>query len=418
MLSEKYNKLMALVVVAVVTAAVVWVFVASWTVKLSGPMVQMLEEDSFTLVWFYDAGGQKAEVTLKPEAAEGTDVQRFMVTPTDEQYLTEVEGLQPDTLYVYSICLAGTEAGEPPLATGEVHTAPADTSGFRFMAFGDGGWGSSEQYELAKGMPGYNPRLVVHTGDLIYMEGAAGDYYEKFYKPYKNLLTSAAFYPCIGNHDWDTYQAVPMYDNFVLPENGPQGAHPERHYWFDYGNVRFVAFDSNATFTELRDQVAPWLDQVLAGAKEKWKVVFYHHPYYSNAKHDPAGKIRQLIIPLFDRHQVDLVFRGHNHIYERTFPIYEDEVVEPGLGTVYMTTGAAGAPLYPAGENVPEYMAVQKDMVYSFTVLEVEGERITGQQIGMENEVLDEFTIFRNTGTPASTQPMEIQPAEGTAAAP
>jgi hypothetical protein len=51
-------------------------------------------------------------------------------------------------------------------------------------------------------------------------------------------------------------------------------------------------------------------------------------------------------------------------------------------------------------------------------VLEVEGERITGQQIGMENEVLDEFTIFRNTGTPASTQPTEIQPAEGTAAAP
>lgn len=66
-------------------------------------------------------------------------------------------------------------------------------------------------------------------------------------------------------------------------------------------------------------------------------------------------------MPLFAKHQVDLVINGHNHVYERTDAVKDGRVgravpigasTDPTRdGTVYVTAGCGGKDLYdfPAG---------------------------------------------------------------------
>jgi hypothetical protein len=91
----------------------------------------------------------------------------------------------------------------------------------------------------------------------------------------------------------------------------------QRYYAYARNNVRFFALDSN-----LMDQKQlAWLDAELKNAKEDWKICYFHHPLYSNAaRHGAAVDLRVLLEPIFIRHGVNVVFSGHDHVYERVKP--------------------------------------------------------------------------------------------------
>jgi hypothetical protein len=290
----------------------------------------------------------------------------------------------------------GVQGQSAVFARGAARTSPPHDASFRFMAFGDSGDGREIQYNLARLMPPFEPALVIHTGDLIFPDGAAEDYPEKFWRPYEDLLPRSAFYPCVGNHDYDGRDSSSLFDTFVLPENGPEASIPERHYWFDYAGVRFVCIDTNDTFDNLRDHVVPWLDGVLADAGDRWKVAFYHHPVYPNGKYPPSGKMHTLIVPMFDRHHLTIGFNGHNHMYGRSHPMRHERVVSPEQGTIYVTTAAGGNPLYKIGHPVPEYIAIQDNSKHSFTVIEVTREQMHIRQIAIDESIMDEFSIVRS----------------------
>ena len=69
-----------------------------------------------------------------------------------------------------------------------------------------------------------------------------------------------------------------------------------------------------------------WLEAELAAARREpgidWIVVCMHQVAMSSAHFNGADLgIRQQILPLFDRYGVDLVVAGHEHHFERTFPV-------------------------------------------------------------------------------------------------
>jgi Calcineurin-like phosphoesterase/Purple acid Phosphatase, N-terminal domain len=80
-----------------------------------------------------------------------------------------------------------------------------------------------------------------------------------------------------------------------------------------------------------------WLEHTLAAARSDPSVdmivVFMHQCAMSSARANGADMgIRRAWLPLFDRYQVDLVLSGHEHNYERTYPV---RGYDPGeLGTV------------------------------------------------------------------------------------
>ena len=92
-----------------------------------------------------------------------------------------------------------------------------------------------------------------------------------------------------------------------------------------------------------------WLEQTLAAARGDADVdlivVFMHQCPLSSARANGSDLgIRRAWLPLFDRYQVDLVLSGHEHGYERSYPVrgYDcgahGTVVNPGPG---QTRGAA-----------------------------------------------------------------------------
>lgn len=385
-LKRRYRQLVWLALAtAVVIAAGIWIGYRS--TALNGPMVQQLRPDQFLVVW---AGASGNSAKIKVTTPDGKPVHTKEVQPQDRRYKAVIQNLQPGLRYGYEV---SADEGKEALATGSARTDPGLKGSFRFLAFGDSGDGSRTQYRLAELMPEYAPDLVIHTGDLVFPDGAAEDYPEKFYRPYSELLARAAFYPCAGNHDYNDYEAGPMAEAFVLPRNGPEGSPPAMHYWFDYGKARFVCINSNVGFSEMKQQVVPWLDKVLADAGERWKIAFYHHPPYTGGKYAPSGKVRQLLVPLFDRYGVHLAFNGHNHMYERTHPLRGGQIRPTSQGTIYITTGAGGNPLYDVEHPNREYLRVQDNTQHSFTIVDVSPEKILIRQVGIDDQVIDTFAL-------------------------
>jgi predicted phosphodiesterase len=394
---------------AVIVGAIV---VSQWGGRAgltAGPMVQMVGPDGFTLVWF-QGEANNATVRVRPYGDAAWAIEKT-IKPTDGRGEVRIDGLNGSADYEYEIVAAG---GAPePLASGRTRTAPGRDEPFTFLAFGDSGWGQHEQFEVAALMAKQEFAMAVHTGDVVYLHGKDEHYPHKFFEPYAPWLGRAPIYPCLGNHDWDSNEGEPFFRRFTLPANGPAGVRPEEFYWFDYGDVRFVCLNSNEPFGVLQEKMVPWLDAALRDAGDQWKIVYYHHAVYTSGKYEPSGKMLQLAVPLFDRYGVALALQGHNHMYERTHPIHDNAVVEPGEGTVYVTTGAGGAPLYELREPVPDYMAVQFNTDYSFTLVDVSRDSLDVRQIRRDGETIDTFTIPR-----ARSAEAEGAPATGTADTP
>ncbi|MGC5411774.1 metallophosphoesterase family protein, partial [Streptomyces sp. DT225] len=104
-----------------------------------------------------------------------------------------------------------------------------------------------------------------------------------------------------------------------------------------------------------------WLDRRLGELRARrdidFLVVFFHHCAFSTTNaHASDGGVRDAWVPLFEKHRVDLVINGHNHVYERTDAILRNAVGRPVPigertdprrdGIVYVTAGGAGKALY------------------------------------------------------------------------
>jgi hypothetical protein len=92
-----------------------------------------------------------------------------------------------------------------------------------------------------------------------------------------------------------------------------------------------------------------------------WIVVLMHEVAMSSAHFNGADLgIRQAWLPLFDRYGVDLVLAGHEHHFERTFPVRglldagplltpapqetNTSLMDTGKGAVHMIIGGGGHP--------------------------------------------------------------------------
>ncbi|MBI4579890.1 MAG: metallophosphoesterase [Planctomycetes bacterium] len=386
----------AVAATAIATAWVGWDYRRRPVIVL-GPMVQQVTTDGFAL--FGQVHPDRAvEVTLRgrdPEnpsgPVDGPGLSSGWVSAQGGgRFIATFAGMEPGRTYEYEI-----RCGGQPLARHAVRTAPPGPRALRFVAFGDSGTGGWSQYRLARVMEQYRPDFLLHTGDLIYPRGRIEGFPNKFFRPYGRMLAEIPMYACLGNHEYKLKGVDPVAEAFVFPPNGPAGQPPERNYWFDYADARFVAIDSNNDEWFFRDVAAPWLDEVLRAAGDRWKIVFFHEPVYTQGRYPPAVKLLRTIVPVMERHGVELVLCGHNHMFERTHPIRDGRIAEPGEGTVYVTTGAGGANLAEVRLPMPDTIAVWNDRQHSFTLADLAPDIIVLRQIGESGLLIDEYHVRR-----------------------
>lgn len=369
----------------------------SWLAPASifeGPMLQRVEPESAMVIWFLSKNAT-CEFTVH---GPGGAVVPHSLMHEGLRYIGSTAGLAADTEYSYQINIAD----QPPVA-GVFRTAKRPGQPFQFVVFGDSGRGSPEQNRLAAVMSEAHPDFLLHTGDLVYPNGKRSDYPDHFFKPYAALIARLPFWPCLGNHDVAGTTAGAAYrEVFELPDNGPAGLTPKHNYWFDYAAARIIVLDSNLGPEALRDRVSPWVATVFTGCEAKWKFVSFHHPPYTTGKHSPSLEAQRQLVPAFEAAGVDIVFNGHDHVYERTRPLRGGQAVE-GPGVTYVVTGAGGADLYelkPPAER-PPYFVTEFNEKHSFTLIKIDGDELLGKQIAIDGRVVDTWRQQRN-GVPTS----------------
>jgi len=391
----KKRKTGVIIVISISTilvfASILFANVFLATLDFTGPLIQMVTSDGFRVVWWYPSA---EEGFVQVSCRDDNTLMSFDAHKKNSRFEAQATGLLPGLTYDYKIFINDSKGEKIFWEEGTTKTAGQESDPFSFMVFGDSGGGKQKQYQLAGVMKDYPVDLILHVGDLVYPSGEIKDYRNKFFMPYKDILQTTPFYPILGNHDVKTKNGKPFLYTFSLPNNGPIGIEPERCYWFSYSNALFVGIDSNLNEDILEELVSPWLLNVLNSSDARWKFVYFHHPPYSSGPHDGSKVIRDVLVPVIEEGDVDIVFCGHDHHYERTLPILNGRI-DDGSGVVYIVTGAGGKSLRSIKHENP-YSATINCESYSFTHLEIDGTILKLKQINEQDESIDEYRIGKD----------------------
>jgi len=254
-------------------------------------------------------------------------------------------------------------------------TLPLKNGSVRFLVLGDAGTGDREQVEVANQMVRYAQRFpftfAIMLGDNLYGSERPQDFDKKFMRPYKALLDGGIeFNAALGNHD-DPNQRY--FKPFHLDG--------QRYRTFKKGNVRFFVIDSNY----LDPEQLKWLEKELSQSGSDWKIPYFHHPLYTTARRGPEVEVRAVLEPLFVKYGVDVVFVGHEHIYER---------LQPQKGIYYFTVGGA-AKLRKGDTHPSPLIAARFDRDRSFLLAEIAGDSLYFQTVSRTGAVVDKGVLGR-----------------------
>jgi len=287
-------------------------------------------------------------------------------------------------LFILAVLVAGLAL---PVAAQNL-TLPGKSGSVRFAVIGDTGTGGTAQYEVARRIVEYRQKFpfdfVIMLGDNMYGGESPKDFQTKFEIPYKPLLDGGVkFYAVLGNHD-NVNQRFYKFFNM----NGTQ------YYTFRKGNVRFFALDSNY----MDPKQLAWLEQELKGSGSDWKVCYFHHALYNSGRnHGSATELRLLLEPMFVKYGVQVVFSGHEHVYER---------VKPQKGIQYFTEGAS-AKLMARALQETSFKAAGFDTDNSFMLVEIAGDELYFQTISRTGATVDSG-VLRRPAQAQSTAPASV----------
>lgn len=228
--------------------------------------------------------------------------------------------------------------------------------------------------------------FVLMAGDNIY-EGPASeqDYRLKFEEPYDALLEAGVkFYAALGNHD-DTNQIY--YDQFNM---GGQ-----RYYTFVPPVDPITRWDTRVRFFSIdstyltRDQLR-WIARETAESRAEWKIAFLHHPLYTSGRYGLAARgMRLALESTLVNGGVDVVFQGHEHIYQR---------MHPQNGVLYFVTGGAGS-LRAGDAKTAPFVARSYDRDYHFMLAELTDDGFYFQAVNRVGMTVDAGAMLRPTMT-------------------
>lgn len=370
-----------------------------WTPRQIHLSIQGDGSTSVTIAWVtanaLDTETHKVKYGLSPgDYTEVVDGSSHQLPNEPFGYVHEVElrDLEPNTTYYY-ICGDEVRGWSPEYA---FTTAPDAAQDFTFVVVGDMGVTNAAKQNLYQ-MSSEDPSFVLHAGDLSYANGFTL-IWDLWFDQISTLAARVPYMPSIGNHEDEPDLGLSSYlGRFALPNN-------ERWYSFDWGNTHVISLDTESSYTRDSEQLA-WLENDLADASADrdidWIVVFFHKPPYSASPERGSNlSVRYNICPLLDTYGVDVVFNGHAHLYERSYPINNEEVVNrdphiyenPG-GTIYVVTGGGGYGLYRAGHD---YWTVVAQSVYHHVKVDIHAEgTLHLQAISKDGLVLDQCWIYK-----------------------
>ena len=432
------------------------------------------------VVWHALDADTKWQVEYKPGAgrrwqqAEPPSFQAVAVAGTlpHRVYHQALSDLEPGQVFSYRISKDGRVVFES-----EARAPKGADQPHRFVAFGDCGADTPEERAIAYRAFLSKPDFVMIPGDIVYGEGLISEYRTKYWPIFNAeepspasggpLLRSTLFVAAAGNHDIASRDLGTDPDGLAYfyywhqPLNGPssevggpitaplRGPDANQHaftaaagkafprmanFSFDYGNAHWTVLDANATVDWTTPELTAWLANDLTAAKDAtWRFVSFHQPGFNSSKTHFDEQYMRILSPIFEAGKVDVVWNGHVHNYQRSYPLKFVPAPENGAkpvkgkdgrvpkgrrvagkltldktfdgqsdcspqGVIYVVTGAGGQHLYnPEQQDDPaswqEFTYKHVSKVHSLTVADVDGATLTVRQITTDGEEVDRFVI-------------------------
>ena len=248
-----------------------------------------------------------------------------------------------------------------------------------------------------KNLESKHPDLVLALGDLSYQTTA--NCWLSLISPIENKTKIA-----IGNHDVITQQLLAQYMNHFGLSN--------QYYSFNFQNVHFLVM-STEVFFPMGSPEYSFVNKDLKAASTnpsiKWIIVLYHRPSYTSPSVHPGIVLwRETYHPLFDQYHVDLVLQGHNHNYQRSYPIEfnssntdspiitstQKNSYDKPEGEIYTIVGTGGEFPYQLKGQAP-YIVTQASNIFGFLEIDISNRDLKGIYFANDGTIKDQFTITK-----------------------
>ena len=249
-------------------------------------------------------------------------------------------GLERDTDYMYKVC-AGSAV---PSAVHYFKTAGA--AEFSFLWIGDFHAYPPLSRRLSNAVKVVNEAFAIDpavdfifcTGDVLAW-GGSYSFWKNLYE--QDFIKHYMFANVLGNHDNMTRTGSTSSDYFMIANNFPRNGYPGQEgvcYWFIYNNVLFIVLNNEAMARNPTGEAAAkhWAAGVIKQHKGQYRYIFIAEHYQWFNGRTGATSWYANWKDFCDENGVALALSGNNHIYERTHPLYRDQVAADGKGTVYM----------------------------------------------------------------------------------
>jgi Icc-related predicted phosphoesterase len=312
-------------------------------------------------------------------------------------YETRIGGLRPDQKYFYHI--SATSASGTQIESGMLtfKTAPAGDSPILFGVIGDTETRPHINDIVSRKLWAERPEFVLLLGDLTDggMQHAKWQWNLEYFTGVSQLFSRIPVFPVPGNGEGDLY----WYRRYhKLPGN-------EAYYTFSYANTEFFMLNSNTRGTEFSTDGTQyrWLDSALAKSTKAWKFVALHHAPYSTDENDYGDSYRgssnlgdehvKQLIPLFEKHDVDVVFFGHLHSYNRIGPIRNNNF-DSKDGVWYIQAGGAGGNLEDFAPT-RSWFSQKNYAGHHYCTVAVLGDQLHMKTYDLSGRLIDHMTIAK-----------------------
>ena len=385
-------------------------------------------------------------------------------------YQVSLVSLKPGELFHYVV-----KKNNTTVFAANAHAPKAFNQPFNFVVFGDVGAGTKEAREIAEGVYKANADMVLIPGDIVYDNGLIREYQKRFWPIYNAtpkdtfgfpIMSQALFVASTGNHDADTRDldkypdALAYYYYWQQPLNGPGlkegtnlvpvlkandnnrkaftdaagNAYPKMtNFSYNYGNSHWLILDADNYVDVTDTTLTNWISRDLEAAKNyEWKFVMFHHPGFNSSIDHYEQQQARLLAPFFEKGKVDIVFTGHVHNYQRSYPLtfkpkgkgvqliggkdgktFRGKIVNGAWtldksfdgqqntkpkGVIYVITGAGGQELYnPEQQNDKDswqnFTHKFISQVHTFTSASINGKTLTVHQFTADGKEVDRFII-------------------------
>lgn len=289
-----------------------------------------------------------------------------------ERYVHKVTvtDLEADTKYVYRVGDGSVWSEE-----GFFTTSNPDSDKAEFIVISDVQASNEESFQKAafvmekatEAMPEHE--FVINLGDFV--NDCTNEEWDSYFRNFAFANMNTTMIPVAGNHEgnfqWNKFNNI-----FNIGAAKDSMTTTGCYYSFDWGDAHFAVLNSNDMYPMSQQQLN-WLKNDMRESDAQWKIILMHRAVYSAGKNinKPDTIImREVLLPVIDELDIDVVFAGHDHMYFRTKQVKGDEVqlcqsvteVYGGEETTFMLNPEGTVHILPSTAGTKRY-GVNEDAI-------------------------------------------------------